>query len=759
MFSERSLLCIIEDSLFGLAHLQENNMVHADLRPEHISVPTKKGQNFKLLDRLGDPSPPSQVQLNNFKAGKDLYISPSVFQTICAKQRKLKHNPFKSDIFGLGMIILEAGLLDSVQSVYNREYGQIDENALVELVERFFQRFPSNFILQELILVMLEFSEDLRQEPIKLLQTLRLLKQVETQNLPSHADNVQSKNFAPSGFLRKLNFTENSFEIKESLLANLSLLYAPSSTQKSSRENSLKKSLVEMLRNRTSHNLSIKNSMLTELKEDQALEDQESRRGNSLMEYGMGGVSSLSGRPTHGTLDPGRDTARSDVQFVESNASKRVNLNSITHTNKEFEEFDIGVQKMINFYKQNSGTSESKKQDIGAESLMGRSKLTPISEELVNKSSNESVQTAKHGEAEGFKKEGDLTHVVSKHQTQDSVFKQIHIQKKKLESESEKKVIVEMDKDIYSGDLHLLYEGDIERKCGPKALRVIIQPVTRSSSIRTQNRVYTQNKSPQIIQNNLVHGTLKKTPMTGSNTQIKVLRQNPKASTTSWVPRHSVSYSQKPTTQRSSKIIIQSNKRPSIKVISSSARNSSLGNSRIRAKDSKENIPALRQSKSNIRATSLVRNPSQKNQIYRGPLQSSSTRNSIHEQTAKNIRYSNNTVVRFSNVQKMPVTSVKKIESQTPKVIHKQGRYSLAVQDKPTLKTSQTSTRYSSNPQRKSPQNPHNKKYYKHAHNQPRELQKPHKHSRPRPKSGRQINRDPETSTESEAFPKHASSI
>jgi hypothetical protein len=266
-------------------------MIHADLRPEHISVPIKQGQNFKLLDRLGDPSPPSQVQLNNFKSGKSLYMSPKVFQTISARKRKINHNPFKSDIFGLGMIILETGLLESVQGVYDKAKGQIDENVLVELVEKFFQRYPTNFILQEMILVMLEFSEELRQEPIKLLNTFRMLRMVDNKKYDSSSKGTASQEIYKSGFLKKLNFSENSFALKENLLANLSALYGQNISQnpKSSRENSLKKSLVEMLRNRTSHNLSLKNSVIAELKEDQAIEDQDgSRKGNSMVEYGVG---------------------------------------------------------------------------------------------------------------------------------------------------------------------------------------------------------------------------------------------------------------------------------------------------------------------------------------------------------------------------------------------------------------------------------------------------------------------------------------
>lgn len=259
-------------------------MIHADLRPELISVPIKRGQNFQILDRLGDPSPPSQVQLNNFKSGKSLYMSPVIFQSICSRQEKIVHNPFKSDIFGLGMILLEAGLLNSVQKVYDVNNGEIDENCLVELVEKFFQKYPNNFILQEMMLVMLEFSEDLRQEPIKLLKTLRRLRSNEVKNSQIISAVLNEKQTDKSRIMNQIMVTNNGFGMKETLLTNLSFLHGISSIQKqnTSKENSLKQSLVEMLKNRTSHNTQNNEIFLKELKEVTMLEEQEQNRKQNI---------------------------------------------------------------------------------------------------------------------------------------------------------------------------------------------------------------------------------------------------------------------------------------------------------------------------------------------------------------------------------------------------------------------------------------------------------------------------------------------
>ena len=248
------MLRLLEDCLYALAHLQENNMIHADLRPELIGVPVKNERNFRLLDRLGDPSPPNQVQLNNIKSKRELYTSPALFRALSQRRRKVRHNPFKSDVFGLGMILLEAGLLESVQSVYDKKSGEIDENAMVDLVQKLFLRYSQNYILQEMLLIMLEFDERPRQEPKKLLRSLRQLKEMKFDTSGSFNVNfLVNSGDAGEETLRQFKITENGYQLRESHLANISYLKGGSEVPaRVSAQTDLKSSLVEMLKNRTS---------------------------------------------------------------------------------------------------------------------------------------------------------------------------------------------------------------------------------------------------------------------------------------------------------------------------------------------------------------------------------------------------------------------------------------------------------------------------------------------------------------------------
>ena len=216
---------LMKEVLYGMAYLQENQMVHADLRPSLISVPLSPKENFRLLDRLGNPAPPDMIQRKNIKNKESLYASPAIFKSILKGKKQIKHNPFKSDIFSLGMILLEAGILESVQGVYNHANKDIDEGVLVELVEKFIDRYPDDYVLQEGLMIMLEFSEKLRQTPSQLLNTLREMKENEIEEGRAEMSYI---NYGNDQMMNKLQFTDSGYQIREAdqmLISNFSKIH------------------------------------------------------------------------------------------------------------------------------------------------------------------------------------------------------------------------------------------------------------------------------------------------------------------------------------------------------------------------------------------------------------------------------------------------------------------------------------------------------------------------------------------------------
>lgn len=129
---------------------------HSDLRPEFVCIDDSTGK-FLLMENLRDKTGAGSRLA--FVAEIDLYLSPILFKSYSKNIIKYKHDKSKDDVFSAGMIILEAGLLDSVQSCYDRDTGKFRLENLAELMERFEQHYGGNHKLCQRLRSFLVFDE------------------------------------------------------------------------------------------------------------------------------------------------------------------------------------------------------------------------------------------------------------------------------------------------------------------------------------------------------------------------------------------------------------------------------------------------------------------------------------------------------------------------------------------------------------------------------------------------------------------------
>ena len=163
-----------------LTYLKSSKMIHGDIRPKYIYYDTTDQGWHKLVDRLGDPSPPNQAQIHNIRKKETLYISPELYAGLIQKQSKVKHNPYKSDAFSLGLVLLECGTLKSVQGIYKE--SSIDINVLLELIEDFMAIYEDHTLLKETLLWLLDTNEKDRKDPKKVLSIIKeMLQEAEAQ--------------------------------------------------------------------------------------------------------------------------------------------------------------------------------------------------------------------------------------------------------------------------------------------------------------------------------------------------------------------------------------------------------------------------------------------------------------------------------------------------------------------------------------------------------------------------------------------------
>lgn len=122
----KELLKLLYDILTALTHLEKHRIVHGNLRPEYIYY-NEEDDRYVLLDRLGDVTPPNQVQATNILNEQLLYISPDIYDSLINHNSVVAHNPSKSEVFSFGFMILSL-LTDEeeVQKAYNKVTKNFD---------------------------------------------------------------------------------------------------------------------------------------------------------------------------------------------------------------------------------------------------------------------------------------------------------------------------------------------------------------------------------------------------------------------------------------------------------------------------------------------------------------------------------------------------------------------------------------------------------------------------------------------------------
>lgn len=145
----------LADILEVIIYLEDLDMVHGDVRPEFIYFHPRL-QRYVLLDRMIDDSSVFQAQMNNlFQNEKDLFMSPDLFEQLGKDDKQPTINPFKNEVFSLGILLLclvtpnseDFELYDRGRRVFNDS----KMNEMLSLATTFNQPDPLSKMLKELM--------------------------------------------------------------------------------------------------------------------------------------------------------------------------------------------------------------------------------------------------------------------------------------------------------------------------------------------------------------------------------------------------------------------------------------------------------------------------------------------------------------------------------------------------------------------------------------------------------------------------------
>lgn len=160
-YKEEQLWYLIENVVKALAILQKNDMVHEDIKPNSIFI-SKMGVYKITQHNIASNSIPAYHQRLTGMSDGRTYLSPSLLANLQKYELRPKHDPWKSDVFSLGMTVLHAATLNSCDRLYDWASNSIDYEELGERLASLRPRYSER--LQDFVQTMLEVRESARPD-------------------------------------------------------------------------------------------------------------------------------------------------------------------------------------------------------------------------------------------------------------------------------------------------------------------------------------------------------------------------------------------------------------------------------------------------------------------------------------------------------------------------------------------------------------------------------------------------------------------
>ena len=119
---ESQVLKLIYTLTSAMSYLQSKEIAHRDIKPQNILVTREKNNDdpsFYLIDFGIAKTGVGNTQTNT-NVGTRNYLSPELAKAMDKNLYELVYNPFKSDIFSLGLVFLQVLTLESIKK-FNKE--------------------------------------------------------------------------------------------------------------------------------------------------------------------------------------------------------------------------------------------------------------------------------------------------------------------------------------------------------------------------------------------------------------------------------------------------------------------------------------------------------------------------------------------------------------------------------------------------------------------------------------------------------------
>ena len=172
-YKEKELISILSQIVSTMIYLKKHNIVHRDIKPENILI----SNNIYKLSDFGEAKITNNLIKSHSLRGTDIYMSPILYNKLKNKERKAEHDPYKSDVYSLGICFLYASELNfnTVKSIRGLKYQGLVDILVKKMMKK---KYSETFV--DIILNMIRIDE---KERIDLYELNKLIKNYYDKNL------------------------------------------------------------------------------------------------------------------------------------------------------------------------------------------------------------------------------------------------------------------------------------------------------------------------------------------------------------------------------------------------------------------------------------------------------------------------------------------------------------------------------------------------------------------------------------------------
>ena len=158
-YKEKELIDILKQIVKAFLFLQKKNIVHRDIKPQNILL--FPNNIYKIAD-FGEAKNIKNKAEQSTLRGSELFMSPLLYKGYKYNQKKVAHNPYKSDVFSLGYCILYAICLNIKVIESLREVNTIKD--VINIINKFNVNVDGKYSekFMKIIYGMIEPNEEIR---------------------------------------------------------------------------------------------------------------------------------------------------------------------------------------------------------------------------------------------------------------------------------------------------------------------------------------------------------------------------------------------------------------------------------------------------------------------------------------------------------------------------------------------------------------------------------------------------------------------